>query len=116
MSFSSSEEMFAAAEKMVAEAERLREYEESKPVEPIHIGTEEESEYNVIAFQKQFSLSSPVYSYAALAVVDKYGRQYWYVTGAVHGKEKWTWEELLEFIGEEFWETIVPMVEGDPLV
>lgn len=96
-------ELLNRAEELLKEAKEL-----SHPKEP---NCEYASPPPVIQFQKDFGGESPVYNYAAIAVQPAGGRtaprQHWYVTGAVHGKRRWLWEELLEFIGEDYWDTIV---------
>ncbi len=81
-----------------------------RPKEPI---AESADAPPVISFQKDFGGNSPVYNYAAIAVQPSGGRdpeeQHWYVTGAVHGKKRWSWDELLEFIGTDYWNTIVEL-------
>ena len=77
----------------------LEDLKNSPPVEP-------ERSNDLVRFKKQFVSDGTIYNYAAISVVDGSANHYWYITGAVYGKKRWTWKELLEFITPEFWHTI----------
>jgi len=74
---------------------------ESRPTEP-------EEDGNVITFSKQFAAGGIVYSYAALRAKDL-----WYTTGPKSPKG-YTWDELLDFIGDD--NRIYLVTEATPLV
>jgi hypothetical protein len=74
---------------------------ESRPAEP-------EEDGNVITFQKQFAAGGIVYSYAALKA-----KGLWYTTGPKSPKG-YTWDELLDFIGDD--NRIYLVTEATPLI
>jgi hypothetical protein len=74
---------------------------ESRPEEP-------EEDGNVITFMKQFAAGGIVYSYAALKA-----KGLWYTTGPKSPKG-YTWDELLDFIGDD--NRIYLVTEATPLI
>ncbi|UVK63843.1 hypothetical protein SEA_LILYPAD_39 [Gordonia phage LilyPad] len=107
--------LWEACGKLAEQAILAQEREERRPNEPEYL----EGDPPVIRFWKRFgsvTLPSRRYHYAAIGVTrevysprglrPKVAEQKWYVTGNNHAGHEYSWEELMDFIGEEYWDTV----------
>ncbi len=103
------------AERLMAQADEVELKLASMPREPGPFPLADATSHNapVIIFQKQFRTGGKIYSYAAIGCMNRQAAYDWYTTGPQQSGRTWTWNELMEWIGEEMWDTI-DVVYGTP--